>query len=72
MKRYVSEMYSDLFSVYQKDQDASICEGLRRVKEMWDRCFITDYEAVKLFIQVCEHEVWKDQESFTTRMSEKP
>ena len=56
MKRYVSEMYSDLFSVYQKDKDVSICEGLRRVKEMWDRCFITDYEAVKLFIQVCERE----------------
>jgi len=57
MKRYVSEMYSDLFSVYQKDKDFSICEGLRRVKEMWNRCFITDYEAVKLFIQVCEREV---------------
>lgn len=57
MKRYVSEMYSDLFSVYQTSKDVSICEGLSRVKEMWDRCFITDYEAVKLFIQVCEHEV---------------
>lgn len=57
MKRYVSEMYSDLFSVYQTSKDVSICEGLRRVKEMCDRCFITDYEAVKLFIQVCEHEV---------------
>ena len=57
MKRYVSEMYSDLFSVYQKVEDFSICEGLHRVKEMWDRCFITDYEAVKLFIQVCEREV---------------
>lgn len=57
MKRYVSEMYSDLFSVYQTNKDVSICEGLRRVKEMWDRCFITDYEAVKLFIQVCEREV---------------
>lgn len=57
MKRYVSEMYSDLFSVYQTSKDVSVCEGLRRVKEMWDRCFITDYEAVKLFVQVCEHEV---------------
>ena len=54
MKRYVSEFYSDLFSVYQQAPNSTVCEDLRAIYSAWLKNFITDYEAVKCMVDSCE------------------
>ena len=54
MKRYVSEFYSDLFSVYQQVPNSTVCEDLRAIYSAWLKNFIADYEAVKCMVDSCE------------------
>lgn len=54
MKRYVSEFYNDLFSLYQQVPNSTVCEELRIIYSTWLNNFITDYEAIKYMVDCCE------------------
>lgn len=54
MKSYVDEFYSDLSSVYQMIPNSTVCKELTVIYLAWLNNFITDYEAVKCMVNVCE------------------
>ena len=54
MYNYVPLLYDDLFTTYCVVPDCKVCEDLREIYDLWLRFAISNYDAVKMMILICE------------------
>ena len=51
---YVTSFYHELFCCYYKIPNCTVCKQIVLIYSSWLKCFITDYEAIKEMVNVCE------------------